>query len=303
MRQKITTAGILLSIVRFLTRTKLRRILFLISVPAAIVAVALWQPAYAPPIFDAQVHYNEEAWRRVSVKAVINTAEELNVPWLLVASTPNEGTWQLYAEDPKRVIPMLVPYRTRDERETWFQNPANLRYIEQELARADYRGIGEFYLIDGQVNNPVVQGVVELARERGLILHARSDPNALRQLFALDPTNRVLWAHAGMFTPPATIHEMLDTFPNLYIEISHRGDVAPNGKLAPEWRALLLRYPQRFLLGSGTYTSEYWYQFRYILAKYRGWLTSLPPNVMVRVAYQNGLDLFGIPDPIRQLQK
>lgn len=291
-------AGILQKLGRYLTQTKTGRVLVFLSVPAAIVAVALWEPTYEPPIFDAQVHYNEQAWQRVSVKAILNTAEEINVPWLLVASTPNEGTWELYAQDPQRVIPMLVPYQTRDERESWTADPANAQYIEQELTRSNYRGIGEFYLFDGQVDTPVVRRMLELARERGLVLHARSDPNALHQLFALDPGIRVLWAHAGMFTQPDTINDMLERYPTLYVELSHRGDVAPKGVLAPAWRELLLRFPRRFLLGSGTYTSEYWYQFRYMQDRYRGWLKSLPPEVKERIAFRNGLELFDIkPQP------
>jgi hypothetical protein len=126
------------------------------------------------------------------------------------------------------------------------------------------------------------------------VLHARSDPNALAQLFALNSELRILWAHAGIFTEPHAIGEMLDRYPRLWAELSHRADVAPNGRLAPEWRELFLRHPNRFLLGTGTYTAEYWYQFRFMLSAYRGWLKDLPSDVAERIAYRNGLELFGL---------
>ena len=276
------------------TRTLVGRALVFLSLPTALVLLLFYKPSYSPPVFDAQVHYNENSWQRVSIDAVLNTAEELNVPWLLVGSTPNEGTWKLHRRDPERVIPMLVPGFTREDRKTWFKDPAIQAYIEEEIRKRPYRGIGEFFLYDGQVDTPVVRRMVSLAMERNLVLHARSDPVALSQLFELGPGVRILWAHAGVFTQPETINKMLNRYRNLWLEISHRGDVAPYGKLSPRWRELMLRHPDRFILGSGTYSAEYWYQFRTYLSQYRGWLKELPPDVAEKIAFRNGLTLFGI---------
>jgi hypothetical protein len=278
----------------FFMGTRAGRILVFVSLPSILLIIALWKPHYAPPIFDAQVHYNEASWFRVSVEAVLNTAEELNVPWLLVGSTPNEGTWKLYERAPQQVIPMLVPGFSRADRDNWFNNEKISAYIENELKHRPYRGIGEFFLFDGQVDTPVVRHMVELAVARDLVLHARSDPNALHQLFALNYSLRIIWAHAGMFTQPDTIADLLERYPGLWVDISLRGDVAPDGELDPRWRELFLRYPERFLVGSGTYTNEYWYQFRYNLNRYRRWLKTLPPEIAERIAYRNGVQLFGL---------
>ena len=283
-------------VMRFLSRTRLRRALVFVSLPAALVFIAFRQPDYAPPIFDAQVHYNQESWRRVSVDAVLNTSEEINVPWLLVASMPNDGTWSLYHRAPERIIPMLVPGFSREDRDSWFHNEKIAAYIETELQHKPYRGIGEFFLYDGQVDTPVVRRMVELAQARDLVLHARSDPNALHQLFQIGPALRIIWAHAGVFTQPDTIGEMLERYPALWVDLSLRNDVAPDGKLADAWRDLMLRYPDRFLLGSGTYNNEYWYQFRYHHHRYRDWLIGLPTELAERIAYRNGLRLFGLHD-------
>jgi len=277
---------------------RITRVLVFVSVPAALAVFAyysLQERVYTPPIFDAQVHYNRSSWRWVSPEAIFNTAEELNIPWLLVASTPNEGTWKLYSKDSDRIIPMLVPGFTRDDRNTWFKDPKIVSYVDEELGKRPYRGIGEFFLFDGQVNTPVVRHIVALATDRNLVLHARSDPNAIRQLFELGPSLRILWAHAGMHTRPDVIDSLLYRYPNLMVELSHRVDVAPNGKLDPAWRKLMLRYPDRFLLGSGTYTSQYWYRFREYHGRYRAWLRELPPTVAEQVAFRNGLRLFRIP--------
>ncbi len=273
------------------------RFLVFLSLPAVLLALLYWKPTHEPPVFDAQVHYDESSWRRVSVSAIINTADEINIPWMLVGSMPNEGTWKLHARDPARVIPMFVPYRNREERERWFEDPGVLGYIERELPRRAYRGIGELWLLDGQVDNTNVHRLLALASERNLVLHARSEPAALHRIFELAPDIRVLWAHGGMFTQPDTIATLLARYRQLKVEISHRGDVAPNGSLDPRWRELMLKYPDRFLLGSGTYNDQYWYQFRYIHERYRTWLTELPGDVQALIAFANGLDLFGIDIP------
>lgn len=279
---------------QFFVRTKIGRAMVFVSLPLGLLFIALYRPTYAPPIFDAQVHYNSNSWQQVSVKAILNTAEELNVPWMLVSSTPNEGTWRLWRRDSQRVIPMLVPGFTRDDRNTWFRDEKILSYIQDEIRKRPYRGIGEFFLFDGQANTPVVRRMVALARNRGLVLHARSDPITVRYLFSLTPGIRILWAHAGMFSRPEIVNEMLNRYRNLWVEISHRGDIAPHGKLDPRWRELMMHHADRFMLGSGTYSSEYWYQFRTYLSRYRGWLGDLPPDVAKKIAFKNGLRLFGL---------
>ncbi|WP_455198786.1 amidohydrolase family protein [Kaarinaea lacus] len=280
------------SIFRLLRSIGLFRILVFLSFPLALLVIAFWETTHEPPIFDAQVHYNQESWHKVSPEAVLNTARELNVPWLLVGSTPNEGTWKLEDTGKPRIIRMLIPQHTPEDRDTWFRDERMINYMDQEIARGGYSGIGEFFLFDGQVNTPVVRHMVELATNQNLVLHARSDPKAIEQLFAMGPKLRILWAHAGMFTRPEKVGELLNRYPGLWVEISHRGDVAPNGVLDPRWRELLLRFPSRFLLGSGTYRNEYWYQFRYIHTQYRDWLKELPPGPRKKIAYQNGLNLF-----------
>lgn len=278
----------------FFNHTLIGRTIVFSTFPLILLGFSLWPQDYSPPIFDMQVHYNQESWRRVSTEAILNTAEELNIPWLLVGSTPNEGTLRLYREDQDRVIPMLVPQFKHEDRDNWFNNTTILRYLEREIGRGVYRGIGEFFLFDGQVDTPVVRGMVELAAKHALILHARSDPVAIRQLFAMNSSLRILWAHAGMFTPPELVSEMLDRYPRLWVEISHRGDVAPGGKLSDKWRHVLLRHSDRFMLGSGTYSSKYWYQFRYYMSRYRDWLRDLPPQVAEQIAFRNGLILFDL---------
>jgi len=94
---------------------------------------------------------------------------------------------------------------------------------------------------------------------------------------------------------PRLVGEMLELHPNLWAELSHRADIAPDGQLAPEWRNLFERFPDRFMLGSGTYTNDFWFRYNLTLTRTREWLRQLRPALAERIAHQNALDLFARP--------
>lgn len=245
-----------------------------------------------PPIFDVQLHYNREAWEYFSPRAIVGTLKRLNIRNAAVSSAPNEGTFRLRDAGALELLPLLSPYRTADDRTTWFTDEGVIALMRNELSSHSWRGIGELHLLDGQVKGPVVRFVVEEAARRNLVVLAHSDVEGLKQLFALEPRLRILWAHAGMTATPIAIDGMLYRYRNLWVELSHRTDMVDNGEPKPEWRDLLLRYPGRFMVGSGTYDNSYWYEYRYIMAGIREWLRELPPEVAEDIAYRNAERLF-----------
>ena len=84
-------------------------------------------------------------------------------------------------------------------------------------------------------------------------------------------------------------------YPLLMGELSYRpGLTCAGGLLCPEWRALLLRYPDRFMLGSDTWVNQRWLQYDSLMQGYRTWLGDLPPDVARKIAWSNGASLFGV---------
>jgi hypothetical protein len=63
--------------------------------------------------------------------------------------------------------------------------------------------------------------------------------------------------------------------------------------LTPAWRALFERYPDRFLIGSDTWTNDRWASYGDIIARYRRWLAQLPPEIAAKIAHGNAKALFG----------
>ena len=65
------------------------------------------------PLFDAHVHWSENAHDEIPLERALAILDKSGVRMAAVSSTSDEATVRLYRADPKRVVPMLRPYRTR----------------------------------------------------------------------------------------------------------------------------------------------------------------------------------------------
>ncbi len=248
----------------------------------------------ALPIIDAHLHYSQSAWSSYPPAAVFALLDQAGVTRAVASSTPDDGTVALHQAAPARIIPFLRPYRGGVGSGNWTQDPTLPAYLEERLKRGIYRGIGEFHLWGGEAQAPNVRHVVALAVQRGLFVEVHSGAAPVRALFAIDPKLKVLWAHAGMSEPPAVVGPLLEQQAQLWCEVSFRaGDIAPGGKLDPEWRALFLRHPDRFLIGSDTYVTERLGGYVELIGEHRRWLAQLPREAAEAIAYKNAARLLG----------
>jgi predicted TIM-barrel fold metal-dependent hydrolase len=260
----------------------------LLSTPATVVAQVL-------PIFDAHIHFSRPDWDTYTPERALSILAQAGVRRAIVSSTPDDGTLKLYDRAPAGIVPFLRPYRTRDDMSTWTRDASVATYVEQRLARGIYRGIGEFHMSAADADAPVVRRFAELARERGLFLHAHVDDAAIERMIMLYPSTRILWAHAGMSASADTVGKLLARAPNLWVELALRTDVAPGGTLDPAWRAVFVRYPDRFMVGTDTWVTSRWESLREGMDQIQRWLGQLPRDVAEQIAYRNGERLFPAP--------
>ena len=260
----------------------------LLAFLAALPLCAAGQPL---PIFDAHLHYSHDAWELVPVPQAIDILRKAGVKRALVSSAGDEGQQRLYRAAPDLIIPELRPYRSRGEVGTWFRDESVVPYLEQKLRQYRYVGIGEFHLYGADADLPVPRRMVELARRHGLFLHAHSDVEAVERLFRQWPQARILWAHSG-FDPPERVAEMLRKHKNLWADLAFRTDYASNDKVDPAWRAVFLEFPDRFMVGSDSYTPERWHYVPAHAEWARRWLADLPRDVAERIAWKNGEQVF-----------
>jgi predicted TIM-barrel fold metal-dependent hydrolase len=297
----------------------------LMAVAAIVFIGRLHAADYSGPLFDAHLHYNEEAWNGQSgphpLPDVLARMQRNGVKAVLVNSRPNDGTKALAeAREQTRaagvtVLPFIRLYRNRADYDNWFRDETIFTMVQTEFARGTaagpYRGIGEFHLYDSaNANGPVAKKLMQFAATHHLAVLAHVDERAIDLLMAHAPGARLIWAHTGIGgTPVARVAELLAKYPQLMGELSYRpgltcvaaGQMLPEvrerggadeGQLCPEWRALLLKYPTRFMIGSDTWINQRWAQYDDLMQGYRRWLGGLPPDVAQRIAWGNGASLF-----------
>ncbi len=262
----------------------------------ALLGAALPLPALAQdgqlPIFDAHLHYSHDAWERLPPAQAVALLRQAGLKRAMVSSSSDEGTQKLYALAPDLVLPVLRPYRTRGEIGSWMHDTSVITHMEARLKQYRYVALGEYHVYGADADLPVVRRVVEMARERRLFLHSHSDADAIERQFRQDPQARILWAHSG-FEPPEKVREMLRKHERLWCDLAFRSEHASGGKVDAGWRAAFLEFPDRFVVGTDTFTPERWH---YVVehAKWsRQWLADLPRDVAERIAWRNGETLFG----------
>ncbi len=248
------------------------------------------QAQHRQPIADAHIHYSHDAWSVVPPAAAIAILKQAGVAMAFVSSSSDEGTQKLYRLAPDLVVPILRPYRKRGETGSWYRDPTIIDYVEARLKANIYAGIGEFHVNGEDADLPVVRRMVELARDKGIFLQAHSDAAAVQRMFAQDPQARILWAHCG-FEPLGTIRAMLNKHDNLWCDLSFRSEHDRGGILDPDWRQVFMDFPDRFMLGTDTYTPDRWSYVVEYADRARDWLKDLPPDVALRIAMGNARKL------------
>jgi hypothetical protein len=290
---------------------------------AALISIAFCVSAHAAdytgPLFDAHLHYNQEAWNGQAgphpVADVLARMQRNGVRAVVSNSRPNDGTKLLAAskEAPAAgvtVVPFIRLYRNRADYDSWFKDESIYAMVQAEFAQGTasgpYRGIGEFHLYDSaNADGTVARKLMVFAEEKGLVILAHVDDVAIDLLMAHSPSQgqgtRLIWAHTGIGgASVARVDALLARYPLLMGELSYRpGLTCPDAqgaeRLCPEWRALLLKYPTRFLIGSDTWVNQRWLYYDELMKGYRAWLGDLPPEVASNIAWNNGARLFGVP--------
>ena len=128
-------------------------------------------------------------------------------------------------------------------------------------------------------------------------------------IFARGTRRSTFFAHAGGNLRPKHVEAVIQKCPRILIELSARDPwrygrlTGDDGKLLPEWRDIIVRYPQRCVVGtdpvwrvtrtqSWDEIDEGWDYFGQLIRYHRGWLALLPPHVRRAVSRDNAARLF-----------
>lgn len=133
-----------------------------------------------------------------------------------------------------------------------------------------------------------------------------ANAEAFKRLLAHNPKAVIVWSHVG-FDPlltrhPTRVRQMLQSFPKLHMSFRlNRGAPRPgaalesDGRLKPQWLALISEFPDRFMLGSDAFygpggsergaTEEGMLNLQRLIAQ-------LPPDVARQVARDNAIRVY-----------
>ena len=265
---------------------------------------------YTGPLFDAHLHYNDEATSGAHpISDVLARMQRSGVKAIVANSRPNDGSKALAASPEARkagvtVVPFIRLYRNRADYDNWFKDETIYDMVLAEFARGvagdqagPFKGIGEFHLYDSSnANGVVAKKLMQFAAKNKLAVLAHVDDVAIDLLLAHAPDARLVWAHTGIGgVPVARVDELLKNYPQLMGELSYRPALTcDSGKLCAEWRTLLLKHPTRFMIGSDTWVNQRWQYYEELMSQYRTWLGDLPPDIARKIGWSNGADLFSV---------
>ena len=272
------------------------------------------------PIADVHMHWKwnqKEVTTPAEAKAII---QEQNIGLAVVTGTPPELALELRDIAPDTVVPIYGIYRIPGEWATWHRDETLISRVRKALESGDYLGIGEVHLIGGFISDwkkPTIRDLFNLAAEFDVpvLIHTEfSRANYTLGLCKAHPKTRFLWAHAGSMLKPSEVERVLDGCPNVAAELSardpwrHRGNliVDDEGQLLPEWRELVLKYADRFMVGSDPVwpverlnpwdePDSGWQELHRFLDFHRSWPATLPEDKAAAIRWENAVRFFRWP--------
>lgn len=290
-------------------------------VTGAPAGIAAREAARVEPVVDAHLHYKWNQAEVTSPRAAVAALRRNGVEAAVVTGTPPELALELYRLAPDLVVPIYGPYRRTGEWYGWQARMELVDEVRRGLATGPYRGIGELHLIGDFAVRPghgtVLAGLLAAAVEHDVpvLIHtefSRAEPTL--SLCRANPRNRLLLAHAGAALVPAEVERILDACPNVWMDLSARDPwrflrlpiAGGSGRLLPEWEALVLGYPDRFMVGSDAVwpverldawdqPDTGWERIGEFLDFHRVWTASLPRDIAAKVLRDNARRLFRLP--------
>jgi hypothetical protein len=245
------------------------------------------------PIFDTHIHHNDKTQDEFNDKKVVSLLRQYDIKKALVSSSGDDNTQRLEGLAPDIVLPALRPYRKSSELRTWMHDESVIEHLETHLSTRRYHAIGEFHAFGNEMLTPVSLRLIELAKEYNLVLHLHGDRQAMQHIFKQWPDAKVLWAHAG-FEAPNELANLFDEYPNLWADLSFRPEIVTWGGFNPEWEKAMLDNPDRFTLGADTFSVDQWQKMPLYTLDTRDWLSTLPSEVALNIAYRNAGRLFDV---------
>lgn len=259
---------------------------------------------------DSHIHFNWDHREETSVEEVVDILRQHNVGLTIVSGTPSELALELRDQGGKWIIPFFSPYIHESGKRDWYKDEEVVRRAESGLKTGQYYGIGEVHFMNGflpKTDNPIFLQLIRLADKYNvpMLIHIDSGNEiTFQQLCLANPNIRFIFAHAGGNLRPNHIEKILKHCDNAWIDFAARDPWRYDGiskddyTLLPEWKTLVLKYPERFITGTdpvwkvtrwSTWDTgdEGWTHYKKLYDYHWAWLNDLPEDVRKKIAWEN----------------
>ena len=259
---------------------------------------------------DSHIHFNWDHRAETSAQQVIEILEQHDVGLTIVAGTPSPLALELREKGGDWIIPFFSPYIHESGKRDWYLDERVVEQAKSGLQEGLYFGIGEVHFMNGfrpRTDNKIFLQLIELAAEYEvpMLIHIDSgNEKTFLNLCLSNPNIRLIFAHAGGNLRPAHIETILQQCPNVWIDFAARDPGRYDGiskqdhTLLPDWKALVLAYPDRFITGTdpvwkvtrwSTWDTddEGWTHYQKLYDYHWTWLNDLPKEVRKKIAWEN----------------
>lgn len=274
-------------------------------------SISLVPSVFAADIFaDSHIHFNWDHREETSIEEVIDILKQHDVGLTIVASTPSTLALELREKGGDWVIPFFSPYIHEDGKRDWYLDEQVVKNAEQGLKSGQYYGIGEVHFMNGfqpGTDNAIFLKLLKLAEQYNvpMLIHIDSgNEQTFLKLCSANQNIKMIFAHAGGNLRPSHIKIILKQCDNVWIDFAARDPWRYDGiskddfTLLPEWRALVLDYPERFITGTdpvwkvtrwSTWDTgdEGWTHYQKLYDYHWRWMNDLPEDIRRKIAWEN----------------
>ena len=269
------------------------------------------------PFADAHIHFNWDQAEIISADEVAERMRRQKVGLTLVAGTPSHLALELREVAGDWVVPIFSPYIHEQGKRDWFLNERVIQQAKQGLSEGLYFGVGEIHFMSGfqpGPDNKIFLQLMALAKQYRVpaMIHVdAADERYFLSICQAHPEVKIIYAHAGGNLSAHHIRVVLEQCPHVWVDFAARDDwrygglTNERGHLRPEWRKLVLEFPQRFITGtdpvwrvtrtqSWDESDEGWDHYQQLYDYHQAWLNDLPENVRQKIAWDNVRDVLGV---------
>lgn len=259
---------------------------------------------------DSHIHYNWDHREETSTQEVVDILKKHNVGLTIVAGTPSELALELREKGGDWIIPFFSPYIHEAGKRDWYMDEQVIKNADSGLKNGQYFGIGEVHFMNGfqpKTDNRIFLQLIELAGKYRvpMLIHIDSGNEITFQKLCLaNPDIKMIFAHAGGNLRAEHIEKILSRCDNVWIDFAARDPWRYGGiskeehTLLPEWKTLVLKYPDRFITGTdpvwkvtrwSTWDTgdEGWTHYQKLYDYHWTWLNELPEEVRKKIAWKN----------------